>query len=31
VETIPEVALLPDAFRDKFFGGMDYVIFGRKP
>ena len=31
VETIPEVAALPEAFRDKFFGGLDYVIFVRKP
>ena len=30
IESIPSVALLPDAFREQFFGGMDYVIFGWK-
>jgi O-antigen chain-terminating methyltransferase len=30
IETIPAVATLPDAFREQFFGGMDYVIFGWK-
>ena len=30
VETIPEVAALPDAFREKFFGGLDYAIFARR-
>jgi 2-polyprenyl-3-methyl-5-hydroxy-6-metoxy-1,4-benzoquinol methylase len=30
IESIPAVAALPDAFREQFFGGMDYVIFGWK-
>lgn len=30
VETIPAVAALPEEFREQFFGGMDYVIFGRR-
>ena len=31
VDTMPELSELPEAFRTKFFGGLDYVIFGRKP
>ena len=30
IETIPAVASLPVAFREQFFGGMDYAIFGWK-
>jgi O-antigen chain-terminating methyltransferase len=30
IETIPAVASLPDDFREQFFGGMDYAIFGWK-
>jgi 2-polyprenyl-3-methyl-5-hydroxy-6-metoxy-1,4-benzoquinol methylase len=30
VETMPEIAELPEAFRKKFFGGLDYAITGRK-
>ncbi len=30
VETIPELASLPEEFRGAFFGGMDYAIFARK-
>lgn len=30
VESMPELAELPAAIREKFFGGLDYVIFGRK-
>ena len=30
VETIPEIAELPEAFRKKFFGGLDYAIVGRR-
>ncbi len=30
VDTMPELASLPDAFRDRFFGGLDYAITGRK-
>jgi 2-polyprenyl-3-methyl-5-hydroxy-6-metoxy-1,4-benzoquinol methylase len=30
VESIPELAELPEAFRKKFFGGLDYAIMGRK-
>ncbi len=29
-ETMPAVADLPETFRDAFFGGLDYAIFGRK-
>ena len=29
-EVYPELAALPDAFRDAFFGGMDYAILGRR-
>lgn len=31
VESMPEVAELPQAFRERFFGGLDYAIFARKP
>ena len=30
VESIPSVASLPPDFRDKFFGALDYAIFGQK-
>jgi 2-polyprenyl-3-methyl-5-hydroxy-6-metoxy-1,4-benzoquinol methylase len=30
VETMPEIAELPEAFRRKFFGGLDYAITGRR-
>jgi len=30
VESMPEVAQLPEAFRKRFFGGLDYAIMGRK-
>jgi O-antigen chain-terminating methyltransferase len=30
VNEIPELAELPKAIREKFFGGLDYVIYGRK-
>jgi len=30
VETMPSVAELPEAFRNQFFGGLDYVVFARK-
>jgi O-antigen chain-terminating methyltransferase len=30
VETMPELASLPADFRDRFFGGLDYAIIGRK-
>ena len=30
VESMPEVATLPEPFRKKFFGGLDYAIMGRK-
>ncbi|MDP9052958.1 MAG: class I SAM-dependent methyltransferase [Acidobacteriota bacterium] len=30
IESMPEVAELPEAFRRKFFGGLDYAIVGRK-
>ena len=29
-ETLPSVNALPEEFRKRFFGAMDYVIFGRK-
>jgi 2-polyprenyl-3-methyl-5-hydroxy-6-metoxy-1,4-benzoquinol methylase len=29
-ESIPEVAELPESFRERFFGGLDYAIIGRK-
>jgi 2-polyprenyl-3-methyl-5-hydroxy-6-metoxy-1,4-benzoquinol methylase len=30
VESMPEIAELPEHFREKFFGGLDYAIVGRK-
>jgi O-antigen chain-terminating methyltransferase len=30
LETMPSVSQLPEAFRDAFFGGLDYVIFAAK-
>ncbi|HVO99039.1 MAG TPA: methyltransferase domain-containing protein [Bryobacteraceae bacterium] len=30
VESMPVLAELPKAVREKFFGGLDYVIYGRK-
>jgi 2-polyprenyl-3-methyl-5-hydroxy-6-metoxy-1,4-benzoquinol methylase len=30
VDSMPSLAELPAAFREQFFGGLDYVIFGRK-
>jgi O-antigen chain-terminating methyltransferase len=30
IETMPEIAELPEAFRKKFFGGLDYAIVGRR-
>lgn len=30
VESIPEIAQLPEDFRKRFFGGLDYAIIGRK-
>jgi len=30
VEAYPELAALPDAFRESFFGAMDYAILGRR-
>ena len=30
VESMPALAQLPPAFRDAFFGGLDYAIFARK-
>jgi O-antigen chain-terminating methyltransferase len=30
IESIPEIAELPEAFRKRFFGGLDYAIIGRK-
>ena len=30
VESMPALAELPSAFRDAFFGGLDYAIFARK-
>ena len=30
VESIPEIAELPESFRKRFFGGLDYAIVGRK-
>lgn len=30
VDSLPALAELPSAVRDQFFGGLDYVIFGRK-
>src|SRR5438045_9772017 len=30
VESMPELAELPEKFRGRFFGGLDYAIIGRK-
>lgn len=30
VESMPSLAALPEAFREAFFGGLDYAIFGIK-
>jgi 2-polyprenyl-3-methyl-5-hydroxy-6-metoxy-1,4-benzoquinol methylase len=30
IESMPALAELPQAFRDAFFGGLDYAIFGTK-
>lgn len=30
IESIPELASLPVDFRERFFGGLDYAIIGRK-
>jgi O-antigen chain-terminating methyltransferase len=30
LESMPEVAELPENFRDRFFGGLDYAIMGRR-
>ena len=30
VESMPSLASLPEAFRDTFFGGLDYAIIGKK-
>jgi O-antigen chain-terminating methyltransferase len=30
VESVPEIAELPENFRKRFFGGLDYAIVGRK-
>jgi O-antigen chain-terminating methyltransferase len=30
VESWPEIAELPEAFRKRFFGGLDYAIMGRR-
>ncbi len=30
VESMPEIAELPERFRKRFFGGLDYAIVGRK-
>ncbi len=30
VESMPAVASLPEAFREAFFGGLDYAILGKK-
>jgi 2-polyprenyl-3-methyl-5-hydroxy-6-metoxy-1,4-benzoquinol methylase len=30
IETIPELASLPADFRERFFGGLDYAIIGRR-
>jgi len=30
METMPEIADLPERFREKFFGGLDYAIVGKK-
>jgi O-antigen chain-terminating methyltransferase len=30
VESMPSLAALPEAFRDAFFGGLDYAIIGKR-
>ncbi len=30
VETMPEIEELPESFRKRFFGGLDYAILARK-
>lgn len=30
IETMPALAMLPEDFRETFFGGLDYAIVGRK-
>ena len=30
VESMPEIAELPEGFRNRFFGGLDYAIVGRR-
>jgi hypothetical protein len=30
IETMPVIAELPEGFREKFFGGLDYAAFARK-
>jgi hypothetical protein len=30
VESIPEIAELPEKFRERFFDGLDYVITGTR-
>jgi 2-polyprenyl-3-methyl-5-hydroxy-6-metoxy-1,4-benzoquinol methylase len=30
LDSIPEIAELPTGFRDRFFGGLDYALIGRK-
>lgn len=30
VDALPEIAALPEAFRGRFFGGLDYAIVGRR-
>ena len=30
IETVPEIAELPENFRNRFFGGLDFAIIGRK-
>ena len=30
VESMPSLGLLPEAFREAFFGGLDYAIIGKK-
>jgi O-antigen chain-terminating methyltransferase len=30
IDTMPELASLPEDFRNKFFGGLDYAIIGRR-
>jgi len=30
IESMPSISGLPDAFRNQFFGGLDYAVFGTK-